>query len=842
MKGWSRFLILFGFHGLILLQPGLAERESQSLFLRFVDSSTGQAVYPNIAVIDIDSQQTVFRLNASGLERGGRLNVHLQDGNYLVSASAGGYEPMSAKVVVNSEPLPPFEFHMESLQKPHELQTGFLRSVQRAGAHLIAGFITDETTGEPAAGVTVSVPAHNAATASDSRGFFMLSIPLNDSADVPQRFLSLHFRKPGYQDLNRDYVELWSRGDTLYRIWMRPGKGTETIDERTTRRRIDEPSIPCTGCDDTDPGTQIPALEPQTGDFGPQAPAPIIMPKYIRVGRNCTSRTNCTRVEVYTIDTYCKGVLPHEWYSCWGNVAGGMDSLRAGAVAVRSYGVSFVFTPATSNYDICDSTSCQVFSEGQSSNANTAVDQTNRYVLLTSAGGIARSEYSAENNNSGCGDGLTGTGSSWPCISDPVCTGFASNGHGRGLCQWGSARWATGRRLSSSQACTSAAPLHGHGTKNWQQILQHYYGPGGYQLVQGATATINSIMPDPNPARTGSLTTFQYNLTSTHDYNLILGASISPTGTTNWVSDPNRDLRVSVVEGANTRARLFFIPTNAAPGSHDIFAALWHDRNNNSRIDTGDFVIEDRVLSTALQIRTTTTLTMNSASGRRGQTVALNATLREAYTNNPVNGQTMLFKLNGNPIGNAVTNASGVASLNYSVPLVLALGNHTLTTEYEGNNTWSAAAGSSTLSVQKVLVQGSVTLQERPNPAGLTAQLVIKQGANSETLNATLGASGEYSVETALAGSGATVSAMIVEGSWLRKRQDTILSHITNLNFTLPNGDINRDNRVDDEDLLGVLFGFGSADPQADLNHDGTVDDEDLLILLFNFGQVGDEQ
>jgi len=793
-------------------------------------------------VIDIETQHTLLRLDAAGIARGGRAALNLERGDYLISVAAGGYEPMSAKVVVNEDRLPPFEFHMEPLQRPSELEPGFMRALHRDGTHLVTGFITNESTGDPEAGVRVSAPAHNVETISDSRGFFLLPVPLQDTSGVPRRYASVRFRKTGLRELTREYVELWSRGDTIHRIWMQPGKGTETIDERTTRRRLDEPPAPCTDCGNQDPEPQTPELGLRTGDFTPQAPAPIVMPKYIRVGRNCTSRTNCTRVEVYTIDTYCKGVLPHEWYACWGNVAGGMDSLRAGAVAARSYGVSFVFTPATSNYDICDSTSCQVFADGQSSNTNSAVDQTTRYVLLTSSNTIARSEYSAENNNSGCGDGSTGTGGSWPCIADPVCTGFTSNGHGRGLCQWGSARWATGRRLSSSQACTSAAPLHGHGTKNWQQILQHYYGPGGYQLVQGATAVINGVTPDPNPARTGSLTTLQYNLTSTHDYNLILGASIAPAGTTNWVSDPNRDLRVAVVEGANTRTRLFLVPLNASPGSHDVFAALWHDRNNNSRIDTGDFVIEDRILGNALQVRTTTTMTMSNAAGRRGQTIAPTATLRETYTNSPVNGQLITFKLGVNTIGSAVTNASGVANLNYTLPHSLALGSHALTTEYEGNNTWSAAAGSSTLTVQKVLVQGLVALQDRPSPAGLTLRLTIRQGSSTEVFTVPLGANGEYSIETALAGSGATVSAVVVDGSWLRRRQETLLSHIVSLNFSLLNGDVNRNNTVDDEDLLGVLFDFGSSNSPADLNNDGIVDDEDLLIVLFNFGQAGDDE
>jgi hypothetical protein len=51
-------------------------------------------------------------------------------------------------------------------------------------------------------------------------------------------------------------------------------------------------------------------------------------------------------------------------------------------------------------------------------------------------------------------------------------------------------------------------------------------------------------------------------------------------------------------------------------------------------------------------------------------------------------------------------------------------------------------------------------------------------------------------------------------------------------------GDANRDGRVDDADLLIVLFQFGQSGfgLQGDVNNDGTVDGADLLIVLFNFG------
>ncbi|MDW8106417.1 MAG: DVUA0089 family protein, partial [Armatimonadota bacterium] len=51
-------------------------------------------------------------------------------------------------------------------------------------------------------------------------------------------------------------------------------------------------------------------------------------------------------------------------------------------------------------------------------------------------------------------------------------------------------------------------------------------------------------------------------------------------------------------------------------------------------------------------------------------------------------------------------------------------------------------------------------------------------------------------------------------------------------------GDANNDGRVNNADLLIVLFNFGQSGfgVQGDVNNDGTVNNADLLIVLFNFG------
>ncbi|GBC92955.1 hypothetical protein HRbin15_01438 [bacterium HR15] len=831
--------------------PSLASGSQQVVHLRFLDSITGQSLTPRVVVVPLGVHETSPRVRedhrgtpmnlSKAVAPDGRLSLVLAQGEYALSASMPGYHPMGMTLTVSDEALPPYELYLDPIVVPQEADTAFLWSLRRPGQMVVVGFVMDEQSGQPIEGVQVSVSGHRGSALTDSRGAFLLQFPIQDEQGRPQRYATLLLQKAGYRTLRLEQVEIWSEGDWIYRLRMTPGSGTDALDMRSPRHRE---TAPCEECPDKQTSAGQAGLQDLSdasdqGQFTPAAPAPIVLPKYIRVGRNCTSRTNCQRVEVYTLETYCKGVITSEWYACWGNVVGGMESLKAGAVAVRSYGVSFVYSPATSTYDICDSTACQVFTGNQSSNGNAAVDATTRYVLLTASGNIARAEYSAENNNAGCGDGYSGTGSSWPCIYDPVCAGFATNGHGRGMCQWGSARWATGRRLSSSQACSNAAPLHGYGTKNWQQILSHYYGPAGYQLVQGATATIDSLSASPNPVATGNTGTLAFGIRATHEFNVFLGASIAPTGSSNWLSDPSRDLRVSIAEGSQSRVRFFAIPADAVAGTYDVWAALWYDRNNSGTINTGDFMVDDQIFSNLWQVRRATNLLVPAVAGRRGQTITLQATLRQSLDNAHLSGQTLTFKVNSSPVGTAVTNTSGIAMLNYTIPLSMPLGTNTLRVEYAGNSTYAATAGSNGLTVNRVRVQGQVQLANRSNPSGIIARIDIEAGTHQESFQVTLDTAGNYSVDTALTGN-ATITVSVPNSAWLCQRQSAYLSDVVSLNFSLLNGDVDANGIIDDADLLRILFAFGQTGTNLpeDLNQDGVVDDADLLIVLFNFGRA----
>ena len=232
-------------------------------------------------------------------------------------------------------------------------------------------------------------------------------------------------------------------------------------------------------------------------------------PSTIRVGSSCGGTTSCSpctngscchnctgTVDVVAFDTYVKRVLVQEWMNCWGSLTNGMNSLEAGAVAARSYSINRIASLANChgvNYDICNNTCCQVYLTTQYTNSNNAVDQTADQVLV-SGGTVMLAEFASEGNNGTCGNGYTGEPSNgWPCQLDQPCTGKSHNGHSRGMCQWGSARWATGDVLSTS-GC-SLLSSHGYGTKTWQQILAHYYPNWSVVTCSAAASLTNDDCP-----------------------------------------------------------------------------------------------------------------------------------------------------------------------------------------------------------------------------------------------------------------------------------------------------------------------------------------------------------
>jgi hypothetical protein len=216
-------------------------------------------------------------------------------------------------------------------------------------------------------------------------------------------------------------------------------------------------------------------------------------PLYIRVWRvQKSNEAGKTIVENIPFEEYVKGVVPREWFSSWH-----AESLKAGCVAARTYGWYNVLHPKYPSIgaDVSDTTASQVYGDSRVASTNSAADATRGQVMTYNNVPI-NAEYSAEN-----GDPTTaGPYPYQPSVDDPVCAGQTLNGHGRGLCQWGSQRWATGTTGSG-------------GAKTYDWILDHYYGSaavlqtagqglevGDCAAVEGGAASVRSSANGPQIA------------------------------------------------------------------------------------------------------------------------------------------------------------------------------------------------------------------------------------------------------------------------------------------------------------------------------------------------------
>ncbi len=169
-------------------------------------------------------------------------------------------------------------------------------------------------------------------------------------------------------------------------------------------------------------------------------------------------------IQVIPMEQYVKGVLPHEWIYSWHS-----ESLKAGAVAIRTYASYFVskggkYTCA----DLCDTTYSQVYKDANKPKTNQAVDDTKGQLMIKN-NKLVSTEYSDKNTQYPTWGGKT--------VNDTTtCAGESKYGHGRGMCQWGSSRWAAKQG------------------KGYSWIVHHYY-PGATLWTPGATQPDKGVPP-----------------------------------------------------------------------------------------------------------------------------------------------------------------------------------------------------------------------------------------------------------------------------------------------------------------------------------------------------------
>jgi hypothetical protein len=564
---------------------GTPKAKGGTLELRVRDAATGYAI-PGAMVIDFGSSGSALR--SYRLPQSANLRTEVAHGAHQLEISAPGHRPLRTQVQVSPEQSMPITIWLDPLDVAVGAPGRTPAAPAIPGLAVIQGFVVDAELGVPLSGAQVLVG--EAATQTDGRGFFTLSlpVPIARPESVPEQ-ASLRVDSDGHETYvlsNMPLVE----GESDLLIELHRGSGIRIKDG--THKLLRSP-------EEMERSQSAPAApESEEAGGGPNDALLVIAPpSSIRVGYNC-SCTSCSTVEVMSLETYVKRGLPREWFASWSP-----HSLRAGAIAYRSYGAYYVEHPLRLDYDICNTACCQVNGTTTSPSTNSAADLTSG-ILLQRAGAVFRAEYSAENNNFGCGqpgcsnascicgNGNAGSpGASWPCVAEPWDSGRACSGHGRGMCQWG----------------TQDAAAQG---QLWNWIEDHYYNnngvPGGLRSAyMTSPLDVAWFAPDPATVSAGDFFTIYIsavNYAEAAHTEVMLGASLY-SDATGYISDPSNDVKVTLYPGSNDVSRGFNVPPWAPSATYDLIVALWLDVDGDSAITPVDQPLVLYVLPAALTVR-----------------------------------------------------------------------------------------------------------------------------------------------------------------------------------------------------------------------------------------------
>ena len=128
------------------------------------------------------------------------------------------------------------------------------------------------------------------------------------------------------------------------------------------------------------------------------------------------------------------------------------------------------------------------------------------------------------------------------------------------------------------------------------QAANPYTPPGGNQNV-----TVLDIFYTPTPVYPGRPIEVISDISSPIAQNVLLGATLTVSGTSTTYYDSPDDVAMTIYNGTNQRYRTFVLPISAPAGSYDIEVGVWADNNGNGIIDPtidtplGSFTMQNAV-------------------------------------------------------------------------------------------------------------------------------------------------------------------------------------------------------------------------------------------------------
>jgi len=237
-------------------------------------------------------------------------------------------------------------------------------------------------------------------------------------------------------------------------------------------------------------------------------------------------------------------------------------------------------------------------------------------------------------------------------------------------------------------------------------VVKRISGSGAWSLTW--TSTDHLTVTVPNGGET-------WRLASSHDIQWT------------YSGDPGSTVRIELLQGGSVVRTI----TDSAPaGSGGSGSYTWNIPTDltpaaNYRIrvtSTSVPAMADTSDADFTLAKSLTTVTVSDASGRPGDSVNLQAVLRDG-AGNPLSGKSVAFTVAGTAAGSASTGSDGTATLAYVVPDNLGAGGKTLEAAFAGDATYEASSGSAVLTVNPA----PTTLWTVNREGTITEQVILRQ-------------------------------------------------------------------------------------------------------------------
>jgi hypothetical protein len=353
------FVLLLLLFGRLQAQQPTGSATGSSTNITFVvrNESTGFAVPGAVVQVTAPNGKTSTLTTAAN----GKLVFTAVNGKYLFTIAANGYDPIETYFASGEETNIEANINLDPAENnaPQVSEQQLRANVNQA---IISGYVRDKEANTPLAAVQASAGGKTVIT--DSKGFFSIQLPaaaIIAEGTVPEK-ATIRFTKSGFAPHSIQNFYLIPDTYTM-KVAMSPANNARA-QQVTEETETQEHGL----FDRKETDDQLrynEATVPQARVEGIMA---VSVPTSIRVGTSCNC-TSCSSVQVMSLEKYVKTGLNDEWIASWGAA-----SLRAGAVAYRTYGAYYVKHPVKSNFDIAATTCNQVWDSDGSSSCTSAAN------------------------------------------------------------------------------------------------------------------------------------------------------------------------------------------------------------------------------------------------------------------------------------------------------------------------------------------------------------------------------------------------------------------------------------------------------------------------------------